>query len=128
MSAAPSMMTAKFSIAIPAWSPIAVTSFNYVVLLTGQVRDQQQRDRASEQARKTANIKRIHNELQIAAPTSMQDRRQDTWLTTKVKSALAQHASLNALNVKVVTENSTVYLMGLVSQTAFHTFSTDGKL
>ena len=87
------------------------------MLLTGQVRDQQQRDRASEQARKTANIKRIHNELQIAAPTSMQDRRQDTWLTTKVKSALAQHASLNALNVKVVTENSTVYLMGLVSQT-----------
>jgi osmotically-inducible protein OsmY len=94
----------------------SVTSFNHVVLLTGQVRDQQQRNLAAELASATANIKRIHNEIQIAAPTSTQDRNQDTWLTTKVKSALSQHASLNAMNIKVVTENSLVYLMGLVSQ------------
>ena len=95
---------------------ISVTSFNHVLLLTGEVRDTQQRDKVMEHARNTQNIKRIHDEIQIAAPISSQDYNQDTWITTKVKGTLAQQADLNALNVKVVTENSIVYLMGLVTR------------
>jgi len=95
---------------------LSVTSFNHVVLLTGQVRDQRQRDRAAELTNNTANVKRVHNEIVIAAPISLQARNQDTWLTTKVKNALLHHATLNALQIKVVSEDSTVYLMGLVSQ------------
>jgi len=95
---------------------ISVTSFNHVVLLTGEVRDPQQRERVVEHARNTPNIKRVHNEIQIAAPIASQDSNQDTWITTKVKGTLAQQADLNALNVKVITENSIVYLMGLVTR------------
>jgi len=99
---------------------ISATSFNHVVLLTGQVRDPEQRKRAVDHIRDIPNIKSVHNEIQVATPTSSQDRSQDTWITTKVKGALAQQSDLNALNVKVITENSIVYLMGLVTRAEGH--------
>jgi len=95
---------------------LSVVSFNHILLLTGQVRDQQQRTRAAELAKNIPNIKRVHNEIQVGAVTSIHDRGQDSWLTAKVKNALASHSSLNALQIKVISEKSTVYLMGLVSQ------------
>jgi len=97
-------------------SHISVTSFNGIVLLTGQVLHQSQRDRIAALMKDQRGIKRLHNEIQVAAPTSMQSRSRDSWLTTKVKSALLRHKTLNALQVKVVTENDVVYLMGLVTR------------
>jgi osmotically-inducible protein OsmY len=41
-------------------------------------------------------------------------RTSDTWITTKVKTLMFAEKNFNANNVKVVTENGTVYLMGLV--------------
>ena len=40
----------------------------------------------------------------------------DAWLTTKIKSALISDSDIRGRNVKVVTENSVVYLMGLVTR------------
>jgi osmotically-inducible protein OsmY len=39
----------------------------------------------------------------------------DVWLTTKIKTALLTDSEVPSLRVKVVTENSVVYLMGLLS-------------
>lgn len=97
-------------------SHLSVTSFNRIVLLTGQVQQKQQYNRVVELIKKEQGLKRVHNEVQVAAPTPLSARTQDTWITTKVKKALLGLDQLNAIQVKVITENGTVYLMGLVTQ------------
>ncbi len=95
-------------------SHLSVTSFNRVVLLTGQVRERKQFNQIVTLVKQEQGVKRIHNEIQITPPIPMSARSQDTWITTKVKKALLNQDDLNATQVKVITENGTVYLMGLV--------------
>ena len=61
-------------------------------------------------------MRRVHNELTVGPPTDFATRSRDTWLTARVKSALLGTRGLDAIHVKVVTENGVVYLMGLVSR------------
>jgi osmotically-inducible protein OsmY len=94
---------------------IGVTSYNQVVLLTGQAPSEELRSRVVEIVSGIAKIRHIHNEITIAAPNSMMSRTNDGVLTTKVKTKLFATTDLNATRIKVVTEAGIVYLMGLVS-------------
>ncbi|MBI5450555.1 MAG: BON domain-containing protein [Gammaproteobacteria bacterium] len=94
---------------------VSVTSFNGFVLLTGQVPDHATRDYLSDLIGKIGKIRRLHNELALDQPTSMMTRSHDAWLTTKVKSALLGAEDINGIQIKVVTENGVVYLMGVVT-------------
>ena len=60
--------------------------------------------------------RKVHNELAVAGPTSMISRTNDSWLTTKIKSALAAEEDTDATRIKVVTENGVVFLLGLLSR------------
>jgi len=98
---------------------ISVTSFNYVVLLTGEAPTAELRERAERLAAKAPKVQSVYNEVIIAAPSSMGSRSTDTWITTKAKTALVGAEGLeawDATRVKVVTERGTVYLMGLVTR------------
>jgi osmotically-inducible protein OsmY len=97
-------------------SHINVTSYNNIVLLTGESPDQSMRAAAQETARGVAKVRLVHNELRIAAPSSMLTRSSDSVITGKVKTALLSAKNVNAARIKVVTENGVVYLMGLVSR------------
>ncbi len=96
---------------------INITSFNGIVLLSGEAPTSALRERAGEIARKTRKVRRVHNEIQIAAPSSMMTRSSDSWITTKVKSVMLGAAGdgIDPTRIKVVTENGTVFLMGLVT-------------
>ncbi|MDH3316970.1 MAG: BON domain-containing protein [Gammaproteobacteria bacterium] len=98
------------------YSHISVTSFNNIVLLTGECPSEALRQRAAEIVAKVQKVRKVHNEIIIAAPTSMMSRSEDTVLTGKVKTALLNKEDLEATRVKVVTEDGVVYLMGLVTQ------------
>ena len=65
--------------------------------------------------RKVRGVRRIYNELEIAAPSSGMTRTSDAWITTKVKSWLIGSSDIEGTRVKVVTENGVVYLMGLAT-------------
>lgn len=95
-------------------SNIHVTSFNGSVLLTGQVRAESLRNEAQEVVTAVKNVRRVYNELEIAGPTSLLTRSSDTWLTGKVKSLLLAADNVPGRDIKVVTENGIVYLMGLI--------------
>lgn len=95
---------------------INVTSFNGVVLLTGQVGNAELIPIATAAVEPLRNVERVHNELQVAAKTTVISRTNDSWITTKVKSALLADETAQASNIRVVTENDVVYLMGLVSR------------
>ena len=99
-----------------AQSHINVKSFNGQVLLTGQVPNEGVRQEAEQIVGQTREVKRIHNELEMAGPSSTIVRSNDIYLTSRVKLKLLSDKSIEGLRVKVVTENGIVYLMGLVSQ------------
>ena len=98
-------------------SNFSVISHNAVVLLVGQVDSDFLQARATEIASKaSAKIKRIHNELEIAGKTSFLSQTNDAWIATKIRTLMLTDNDVPASQVKVVTENGVVYLMGLVSQ------------
>ncbi len=96
-------------------SHINVTSFNAVILLTGETPSDDFKTRTASLAAAVPKVRSVHNELAIAAPSSLVARSSDSWLTTKVKTTLLSEMALDATRVKVVTEKGVVYLMGLVS-------------
>jgi osmotically-inducible protein OsmY len=103
---------------IAAQAHINTTSFNLTVLLTGETPTPELRARAEAIARGVPSVKRVVNELTIAAPSSMTARASDTLITSKVKTGLLKVdlPDYSPERVKVVTEAGAVYLMGLVTQ------------
>jgi len=95
---------------------INATSYNNVVLLTGEAPDEELRARAEAIAKNVPKVRAVHNEIVIAAPSAMLSRSSDAWITSKVKAALVGAYGVDAARVKVVTENGTVYLMGLLTR------------
>ncbi|MBY0340439.1 MAG: BON domain-containing protein [Rhodocyclaceae bacterium] len=96
---------------------VNVTSYNRMLLLTGEAPDAATRDLVERTAiANSTEIKRITNELQIAGNSSFATRSNDTYLTSKVKARFLDAARFSINHVKVVTENSSVYLLGLVTQ------------
>lgn len=96
-------------------SHINVVSFNQIVLLTGETPSEALRQRAAEHVRQLQKVRKVHNEITVAAPSSMLSRSGDSWITGKVKTALLNQLALDVNRVKVVTENGVVFLMGLVT-------------
>ena len=103
---------------------VSVTSYNGVMLLTGEAPTAELRDRLISVVRPIEKIKRIHNEIRIAAPVSLSVSSNDTVITGRVKSALLAAKGINPLHVKVVTSSGSVYLMGLVTHSEAG-FATD---
>ncbi|MCR9105853.1 MAG: BON domain-containing protein [Gammaproteobacteria bacterium] len=95
---------------------IVVVSYNGYVLLAGQVHNEALKAKATDVVKRVRGVRRIYNELEIAAPSSAMTRTSDAWITTKVKSWLLGNSDIEGTRVKVVTEDGVVYLMGLASQ------------
>jgi len=98
-------------------SHLSVVSVNGVVLLVGQTPTETLRRQASSLAQGVDNVRIVHNELDIAAPNSYVTRTSDSYVTSKVKTSLFKvkgHDDFDPTRVKVVTENGTVYLMGIL--------------
>ncbi|MDH5513230.1 MAG: BON domain-containing protein, partial [Gammaproteobacteria bacterium] len=95
---------------------VNITSLNGVVLLSGETTTGELRDRVLALIRDVPGIRRIVNEILIREPTAFAVRTNDSWITGKVKAKLLNTENLPARQVKVVTENAVVYLMGLVTQ------------
>lgn len=96
---------------------VNATSYNGMVLLTGEAPNESLRSQVAEIARTTAGVKKVHNFIDIGPPSSFSTRTNDTVLSGKVKSAISEVDHIpgfDATRIKVVTEKSAVYLMGLV--------------
>ena len=94
---------------------VSVTIWNAVVLLTGEVPDQQTIDRILDIAKSHHYTRQVVNRIELAGRTNMASRINDSWLTGRVKTALVVSGTVDATRFKVVTERANVYLMGLVT-------------
>lgn len=95
---------------------ISVTSFNRLVLLTGEAPNESLKNEIGTLTKSVESVRDVVNEIQIAAPSSYGAQSNDAYLTSKVKARLLDTKAALANHVKVVTEAGTVYLMGLVTQ------------
>ena len=95
---------------------VVVTSFNYTVLLTGEVPTAQAKARAAKVVGEVPQVKTVVNELQIAGTSSATSRSSDAYITSKVKSSFLGNGKFRPTDVKVVTEAGVVYLLGLVTR------------
>ncbi len=93
-----------------------VTSYNTIVLLTGEAPTDELRQRAEKIVQGVEKVSTVHNEINIAAPSSMMTRSSDTVITSKVKTKLLADKNIEGVNIKVVTENGVVYLMGIAGR------------
>jgi len=93
-----------------------VTSFNRMVLLTGEAPDEATRAEMGRIARAVENVRGVYNEIAIAGNSSMSARANDGYLTSKVKARFIDQQKFNPVHVKVVTEANVVYLLGLVKR------------
>lgn len=97
-------------------SRIVVVSFNQVVLLIGQTPAASLRVMAEKIAQKTPNVRRVYDEVSIANPIPLTKRTKDTWITSQVRSKMLTKKGLESGSIRVVTENSVVYLMGIATK------------
>lgn len=95
---------------------VNVTSYNRMVLLTGEVPNAAAKATAEKIARAVENVRSVYNELQVAGNSSLTARANDSYLTSKVKARFVDAQKFNPIHVKVVTENSVVHLLGLVNR------------
>jgi len=95
---------------------VNVTSYNRDVLLTGEAPDAATKAGVEQIARGVDGVKGTINEIEIGGISSYASRSNDTWITSKVKAGFVDAKGFSANHVKVVTENSVVYLRGIVTQ------------
>jgi len=94
---------------------INTTSYNGKVLLTGEVSTEALKKAVGENIGKITSVKSVVNELRVAGNSSLASRGSDSLTTTKVKTAFLNNGKFPPTAMKVLTEDGTVYLMGLVT-------------
>ncbi len=94
---------------------VNVNSFNRLALLTGEVADEQARMAAEKEVRAIQGVMAVQNEILVSGLSNFSARSSDALITTKVLASFVDTKDLYGSAFKVVTEASTVFLMGRVT-------------
>ena len=95
---------------------VNVTSYNRIVLVSGEVPSEADKAAAEKAVRDIEGVSNVVNELEVGANSTISTRSSDTVITTRVKSALIDAKDVQASAIKVITERGNVYLMGRVTE------------
>lgn len=95
---------------------INITSYNRIVLLTGETLTRETRDYVVDVVRNLPNVRRVHNEIRIKNLTGFSSRSKDGWITSKIKTHMLTAKGFDSDSVKVITEEGTVFLLGMVTR------------
>jgi osmotically-inducible protein OsmY len=106
----------KLSDALGEAAHVNITSYKGNVLLTGEVPDSDAKSKAESMVKTIESVRNVTNELAVGMKTSISSRASDAYITSKIKTQFVSENRFQANLVKVVTENSVVYLLGYVTQ------------
>jgi len=95
---------------------VSFTSYNRVLLLTGEVPTEADRAKAEAAAAKIENVRAVLNELAVMPNVSINQITADSITTGKVKAAFVDTPTLQVASIKVVTDRGTVFLMGRLTE------------
>jgi len=99
---------------------INVNSYNRMVLLTGETRNDEDRARAEQIAAQVENVNRVLNEVGVGMLSSISSRSNDVFIAGKVKASLLDARDLMSNAFYTVVERGNVYLMGRVTEREAH--------
>jgi len=94
---------------------ITTVAYQGQVLLIGQSPNGELSAKAQSIAADVDGVTGIYNEIRLGQPVGVTRISQDTWLTTKIRSKLLTSNQVKSTNVKVITENGEVFLLGVVT-------------
>lgn len=94
---------------------VAANSFRGKVVLIGQASTQELSQEIAQRVEKVKGVNKVYNQIRIQEMIGITQMSHDSWITTKVKSALFSNADLKGAKVKVITENGEVFLFGYVT-------------
>jgi len=95
---------------------VNVTSYDRIVLISGEVPSEADKAAAEKAVRDIEGVNNVVNELEVGPNSTISTRSSDTVITTRVKSALIDAKDVQASAIKVITERGNVYLMGRVTE------------
>jgi osmotically-inducible protein OsmY len=95
---------------------VNATSYNRVVLLTGEVPDAATRAAVEQAIGRIEGVRSVVNELAVMGRTTLTARSNDAVLSARVKAGFIDAKDLQANTVKVTTERGVVHLMGRVTE------------
>jgi len=95
---------------------VNTTSYNRMVLLTGEVPNEADKTTAEQTVARIDNVLSVVNELSVGPPNTFGEKTKDAFVTAKVKASLVDAKDLFANSIKVVTHRGVVYLMGRVTE------------
>jgi osmotically-inducible protein OsmY len=95
---------------------VTVTSYNRLVLLTGDVATESDKASVEQAVSRVDNVRSVVNELAVMGSASLSVRSNDLLLSAKVKASIVDAKGLYANSIKVQTERGVVYLMGRVTE------------
>lgn len=93
------------------------SSYGGQLLLLGDVPTAEDSQKIEAAAKKIDSVKEVINRLRIGPPTELSVRTNDSWITTKVTTALINAQDVPSRTITVSTERGVVYLQGRVTQT-----------
>ncbi|MDR3478550.1 MAG: BON domain-containing protein [Gammaproteobacteria bacterium] len=95
-------------------SNISVSTLNCVVVITGEVASPALRKELTDIVKKIPDVDKVYNLTTITNAPSTLTQISDGWITTKIKAQLIAENEIDPSQIKVITENGTVYLIGIV--------------
>lgn len=95
---------------------VNVAPYNRTILLTGEAPDEATRGAIEADVRDIANVRGIVNDIQIRPVSSLAERTNDAFITSKIKGRFLDSGKVNPVHVRVITEAGVVYLLGLVTE------------
>ena len=102
---------------ITSQSHITINAYNGAILISGETANEALKNKIVSIVQVIPNVTLIHDNLLIEPPSDANSRANDQLITYTIKTALSQIKSLPDFDpamIKVVTENGTVFLMGIV--------------
>lgn len=98
-------------------SRISVDSFYSQVLLTGEVPDEQTKSQVVALVRSMPDVRQVYDELNVTANRGYSASLQDGYITSKVLAKILTNQGVKSSQVKAVTNNGVVYIMGRMTPT-----------
>ncbi len=94
---------------------VSATTFRGNILLMGQAVTQDYKQSLEQEIRKIKGVNVVYNQMKVKPLLSVAAISKDSWITTKVKSALVTDSELKSIKITVHTEDTEVFLSGAVS-------------
>ncbi|MDN5801815.1 MAG: BON domain-containing protein [Psychrobacter sp.] len=98
-------------------SRMGIDSFNSEVLLTGEVPTEAIKAEVEKVVSSMPDVRRVYNEMNVSASKGYSSTVHDGYITSKLLAKVAANSGVKASQVKAVTNNGVVYIMGRMTPT-----------